>query len=191
MLEAYGNIWDLAPEYDTVVITTNGYVKKNGEAVLGRGIAKEAKEIFPDLPLKLGKRITEHGNLCFGFSVNSDFSDYPFIGYDTVLTGPIGWKPQIYCLPVKPQFGPNGEMGWKAKAEIPLIQESIKALIKSVNYHQSHILGDGWLDLQHGRQARVVMPRPGCGNGGLKWEQVRPAIEPLLDDRFTVVTFQP
>jgi len=184
MLEAYGNIWDLAPDYDAVVITTNGYVKKNGEAVMGRGIAKEAKEIFPDLPLKLGKRITEHGNFCFGFSVNSDFSDYPFVGYATVLEGPIGWKPQIYCLPVKPQFGPNGEMGWKAKAEIPLIQQSIKDLVKSINYYQSRILG-------YGRQAKVTMPRPGTGNGKLSWEQVKPVIEPLLDDRFTVVTFHP
>lgn len=33
---------------------------------------------------------------------------------------------------------------------------------------------------------RVVMPRPGCGNGGLLWTQVKPVID-WLDDRFVVV----
>lgn len=34
----------------------------------------------------------------------------------------------------------------------------------------------------------VVLPRPGCGNGGLDWDAVRPLIESVLDDRFTVIT---
>lgn len=35
----------------------------------------------------------------------------------------------------------------------------------------------------------VVMPRPGCGNGGLRWEDIKPLLEPILDDRFHVITF--
>lgn len=35
---------------------------------------------------------------------------------------------------------------------------------------------------------RIVMTRPGCGNGGLDWEDIEPMIEPYLDDRFTVIT---
>lgn len=36
---------------------------------------------------------------------------------------------------------------------------------------------------------RVVIPRPGCGNGSLSWGEVRPLLEDVLDDRFTIVTF--
>lgn len=32
MLEIYGNIWDLEENYDAIVITTNGFVKINGDA---------------------------------------------------------------------------------------------------------------------------------------------------------------
>lgn len=33
----------------------------------------------------------------------------------------------------------------------------------------------------------VYLTRPGCGNGGLDWKVVKPAIDGLLDDRFTIV----
>lgn len=36
---------------------------------------------------------------------------------------------------------------------------------------------------------QVVLPQPGCGAGGLRWEDVKPVIEPLLDDRFIAVSY--
>ena len=32
--------------------------------------------------------------------------------------------------------------------------------------------------------------RPGAGIGGLQWADVKAAIEPILDDRFTIVSFE-
>lgn len=34
----------------------------------------------------------------------------------------------------------------------------------------------------------IVVPRPGCGNGGLMWSKVGPLLADILDNRFTVVT---
>ena len=63
---------------------------------------------------------------------------------------------------------------WKEAADPDLIAESAIAL--------------AFLATKFG-YTRVVLPRPGCGNGRLSWDDVKKIIGPLLDDRFTVVTF--
>lgn len=165
MLERYGDIWEAVDEDypDAVIITTNGYVKANGEAVMGRGIALEAKTRYPKLPADLGTMIKKYGNNVFAFK--------QIMGL---------W---LITLPVKPERGPNGEMGWKAKADIGLIEDSVKQIVGAEPYYG---LFNNLHDANEKLINRVFMPRPGCGNGKLKWEQVKPIIEPYLDDRFVV-----
>lgn len=67
MTEITGDAWQtwqnlLQQEECFLCITTNGTIKKNGECVMGAGIAKEAACFFPRLPEDLGREISKHGN---------------------------------------------------------------------------------------------------------------------------------
>lgn len=62
MKEITGDIWDFHKQGHWIVITTNGTVKANGEAVMGRGVALQAKQKFPDVPKLLGDEIRRRGN---------------------------------------------------------------------------------------------------------------------------------
>ena len=55
-----GNLWTLPAHI--VCLTTNGFVKKDGSCVMGRGCAKEAKELWPGLDFYLGRLIIANGN---------------------------------------------------------------------------------------------------------------------------------
>jgi len=63
MREVCGNLWNFHNQGNWVVVTTNGNVKGNGEAVMGRGVALQAKIRFPDIPRTLGFQIGRYG-LC-------------------------------------------------------------------------------------------------------------------------------
>lgn len=60
---------------------------------------------------------------------------------------------------------------WHQMADLELIELSGHQLVDLVAIK-------GW--------SHVCLPRPGCGNGQLKWENVKPALY-MLDDRFEVV----
>ena len=94
MLEVKGNIWDTNCE--VIAITTNGTIKNNGELVMGKGIALQAKQKYPDLPEILGDFVLVFGNT-------------PKIVY----TG----KHMIVSLPTK--------NSWRDKSDINLIKKSL------------------------------------------------------------------
>lgn len=50
-------------DHTAIVIPTNGYVKKNGYAVMGRGLARDAAGSFNELPYELGIRLQWYGNI--------------------------------------------------------------------------------------------------------------------------------
>ena len=70
-----GNIWD--SKALAICVTTNGMVKQNGRAVMGRGIALQAANRYPDLPLELARRLKLWGNKV-----------YTFYSYPSIITFP-------------------------------------------------------------------------------------------------------
>jgi len=143
MREITGDLWDhYGAENTIVLITTNGYVKQNGEAVMGRGCAKEAKDRFLGIAIELGRMISLNGNK------------------PHYITTPL-W--QMATFPVK--------YAWYEKASLKLIGQSAAWLKKEAEYKT---------------EITFVLPRPGCGNGGLLWREVRPLLENLPDNVWVI-----
>src|SRR5690606_30275666 len=149
MIEKFGNMWVYLDEYkdqiDAICCTTNKVVKKNGELVMGAGIAKDFANEYSWLPKYFGQRLLN------GNHVN---------GFMTVL---LKSKLHLIALPTKEH--------WQDDSSISLITDSINTL-KLVTTVM------GW--------KRVILPRPGCKNGGLSWnDEIKPLCETILnDDRF-------
>lgn len=56
------DIWKKHEEGFYIVIPTNGFVKNNGKAVMGRGLALQAQIKFPEMSSELGTALKEQGN---------------------------------------------------------------------------------------------------------------------------------
>jgi len=146
MIEITGNVWDHWDIGEVICITTNGLVKKNGEAVMGAGVALEAKNRFPNLPRELGEKISTYGNI------------------------PFYWEAyRLITFPVKHH--------WYNDADIELIKKSCHWLMN-------------WLNSADHDVDFVVLVRPGCGNGKLDWGYVKAQIDPILDNRVTIIDFR-
>jgi hypothetical protein len=62
MKEIKGDIWEVKGHFRC--ITTNGVTKRNGDAVMGRGIAKQASDRNPGLSRQIGSSLRIWGNHC-------------------------------------------------------------------------------------------------------------------------------
>lgn len=59
MINVIGNLFE---QQGWLCITTNGFVKNNGRAVMGAGCAKTIRDAVPNIDLALGKHIRTNGN---------------------------------------------------------------------------------------------------------------------------------
>ncbi len=185
MQETTGNLFDQCAA--AICITTNGFVKANGEAVMGRGCARMAQKLWPGIQGVLGKQLAADGPRvsCLTFETGNS---------EIVILGQKGQVPyHIVAFPVKPRTGvanadctnvvshmrqkmKPGDLvpGWMMLAEVELIQMSAKQLVALATEK-------GW--------DRVVIPRMGCGAGELNWSEVRESVADILDNRFHIITF--
>ncbi|MDP2953740.1 MAG: hypothetical protein Q8O76_10540 [Chloroflexota bacterium] len=123
MLELQGNIWDYHARGHSIIITTNGAVDGGKRAIMGRGVALEAAQKYPDLPALLGQHLRTVGNVPAYFDEYKLFtlptkhhwvgkSDIPLIQdslrYLIDLAEAVGSWP-LYM--VRPGCG-NGQLDW-------------------------------------------------------------------------------
>jgi len=142
MIEANAGLWTFPA--DVRCVTTNGAVDKYNRAIMGAGVARQARDRYPQLALELGRVLRHDGN-------------------------------QVYYWPKIALFTfPTKNNNWRAPSDIELIKRSCGQLM--------------WLLDANTSIRRVNLPRPGCMNGQLLWEDVKPRISPLLDDRVVIVS---
>lgn len=64
------SLFDIKANNIAICITTNGMTKRNGTAVMGKGIALEAVNKYgQNLAIKLGKYLKQYGNRVFNMGV--------------------------------------------------------------------------------------------------------------------------
>jgi hypothetical protein len=140
MFETVGDIWEYS-DSGVIVITTNGSLTRDGRAVFGRGVAKQAMERFSGIAEKLGRLLADQGSHVFDLGCG------------------------IVTFPVE-------ETAW-SHPDLRIISRSARELKELVDHF-------GW--------ERVVVPRPGCGGGGLAWQDVKPLLACCFDERFIVIS---
>lgn len=141
MRDRVGDLWQEYNRGAVVAITTSGALSHKGAALMPRGCAREARDLFPDLPDLLGGLIRQQGHHVFDLGRR-------------LVSFPVEENP--YQL-----------------SDLSLIERSCIELVHLAD-------GQGW--------RRIVVPRPGCGGGGLLWGDVRPILQRYFDERFLVIT---
>ena len=133
MKEVIGNLWTYHAAEKWICITINGFVKKNGTAVMGRGCAWEAAKRYSYLPMKLGKLLANRGNHCYHFSTIKiiafptkhvwwDNSDLDLIKKSLLELFKI-MEQQCISIIYLPRPGcANGKLDWETQVK-PLIQK--------------------------------------------------------------------
>lgn len=98
----------LLPKSDTeaAVITTNGIIRDNGCAVMGRGVALSAKNNFPGIDRDLGRLIRAHQNHAYNLGIREHN----------------GRSMTILTMPTKNH--------WRDPSDLALIIQSAKELVK-------------------------------------------------------------
>lgn len=158
-----GDIMNYIGKVSAIVVTTNGFVKNNGECVMGRGIAKAIADKYPNIPEKLGTHIKLKGNIVGVIDTidNTDIISFPVKPIKLINDG------TNIVSHAKKKFDIGDTVpGFYAKADLNIITKS------------SHELNNLIIskDYKH-----VVAPLFGCGAGELSWKY---DVEPIILNEF-------
>lgn len=154
------------PEVDAICVTTNGHYTTEGLAVMGGGSAGECAKRWPETAVRLGKCLKNFGtNTPFVIGAVNNEGEYVVPKLKLMKEGK--YSCLIFSFPTIDNLMDG--------AKLELIQKSAEEM-------------KVWAD--RFELKGIVVGRPGSGIGGLDWhKEVKPVLEKILDDRFTVVSF--
>ena len=153
-------------DVEAICITTNGQYTMQGVAAMGGGCAGVCARRWPETAQRLGKMLKTFGtNIPFVIGALDEDGNYLEPTRDMIRDKK--FKCLIFSFPTI-----NNLMDG---ANIQLVKQSATVLKDYVD--------------KFGIK-RIMVPRPGVGIGGLQWADVKSAIESILDDRFTIVSFE-
>jgi len=159
-----GNIMNYIGKVSAIIITTNGFVKSNGECVMGRGIAKQFADKYINIPTLVGNNIRTNGNVVSIITniAGTDIIMFPVKPITTIYDG------NNIVEHAKSKFSVGQSVpGFYAKADIEIIREScgiLNGIIREKNYKH------------------VILPLLGCGAGELSFKN---DVEPLILEKFS------
>ncbi len=172
MKELTGNLFNYIGLADAICITTNGFVKSNGECVMGKGCAKTVTELFPGIAKVLGDSIKSDGNVVIPLlsKKGTVICTFPVKSVSELFTGSNAVKHMHYRFKIGDRVP-----GWACIADPKLIEKSAIQLVELADKSE-------WKS--------IILPRPGCGAGELSWSDIKPVLDKHFDDRFFSVTFK-
>ena len=181
MIRAKGDLF--SPEsygYESVnaiCITTNGTVKSNGHAVMGKGLALQATQRWPSISKTLGSKITIQGHKVLVISPWIDLENsYAVVSFPTKPASAICSANKDNIMEkMRYAFKPGDLVpGYHCMATRAILARSCDELLKLTE-------DSGWL--------RVALPVPAIGQGGMDRREVMSLLGEKWDkdDRFIIV----
>lgn len=110
MIEREGDLFVIGRACNALCLTTNGTVRNDGCAVMGRGVARYARDNWKGVDLRLGRALRRNGNIVQKIGRRKDFTRH----YTVV------------AFPVKRM--------WHENADMDLIVRSCKQLVNMTNH---------------------------------------------------------
>ena len=96
---------------DAVCVTTNGCINSKGFAIMGKGIALSARELFPNIEIKLGALLKKGGNHAYDCGI---YQVDDLLGETQMY--------HVFTMPTK--------NNWRDKSDSALIKRSAEELVK-------------------------------------------------------------
>lgn len=179
-----GDLWEEIAEnqYSAVLIPTNGLWNRWGEAVMGAGVAFQAKTLYPGIEKILGNFLQHNARKMNDPQLNEPWNVPYKIGVTEKNT-------IIFSFPTKPtwvytnsyndhiigkykkEIGNKKKLpGWQAKSDLSIINRSARLISKVCAKLNS-----------------VALPAVGCGHGELYPNDVIPVLKKYFDDRYVVI----